>query len=127
YQNYFDNETKFMRGRLANKTWRTPFNPFKAAHMNDDFTEGNAWQYLWLVPHDVEGLMSLLGGREAFVTKLDSLFVVTGDLGMESSPDISGLIGQYAHGNEPSHHIAYLYNYAAEPYKTANRVREIME
>jgi predicted alpha-1,2-mannosidase len=126
YKNYFDPETRFMRGRIAANNWRTPFNPFQAIHRQDDFTEGNAWQYLWLVPQDVEGLIGLLGGTKPFVAKLDSLFVAKGDMGAESSPDISGLIGQYAHGNEPSHHIAYLYAYAGEQYKTADKVRYIM-
>lgn len=127
YKNYFDKETRFMRGRIADQKWRSPFNPFQAVHRQDDFTEGNAWQYLWLVPQDVEGLMGLLGGAKPFVAKLDSLFIAKGDMGAESSPDISGLIGQYAHGNEPSHHIAYLYAYAGQPYKTADKVRYIMD
>ena len=127
YKNYFDKETRFMRGRISADKWRTPFNPFQAIHRQDDFTEGNAWQYLWLVPQDVEGLMGLLGGRKPFTQKLDALFVAKGDMGAESSPDISGLIGQYAHGNEPSHHIAYMYTYAAQPFKTADKVRYIMD
>ena len=127
YKNYFDKKTRFMRGRIADNKWRSPFNPFQAIHRQDDFTEGNAWQYLWLVPQDVEGLIGLLGGTKPFVAKLDSLFVAKGDMGAESSPDISGLIGQYAHGNEPSHHIAYLYAYAGEQYKTADKVRYILD
>lgn len=127
YQNYFDKETRFMRGRFENKTWRTPFNPFQAIHRQDDYTEGNAWQYLWLVPQDVEGLIGLLGGQKPFTAKLDSLFEAKGDMGAESSPDISGLIGQYAHGNEPSHHITYMYAYVGQPYKTAEKVRYIMD
>lgn len=126
YKNYFDKETRFMRGRFANNTWRTPFNPFHAIHRQDDYTEGTAWQYLWLVPHDVEGLIGLLGGEKPFTAKLDSLFTVTGSMGAESSPDISGLIGQYAHGNEPSHHVTYMYPFVGQPYKTADKVREIM-
>jgi len=127
YQNYFDKESRFMRGRFENNTWRTPFNPFQAIHRQDDYTEGNAWQYLWLVPQDVEGLIGLLGGQKPFTAKLDSLFAAKGDMGAESSPDISGLIGQYAHGNEPSHHITYMYAYVGQPYKTAEKVRYIME
>lgn len=126
YQNYFDKESRFMRGRFENNTWRTPFNPFHAIHRQDDYTEGTAWQYLWLVPQDVEGLIGLLGGEKPFIAKLDSLFTAKGDMGAESSPDISGLIGQYAHGNEPSHHITYMYPYVGQPYKTADKVREIM-
>lgn len=127
YQNYFDKETRFMRGRFVNNTWRTPFNPFQAIHRQDDYTEGNAWQYLWLVPQDVEGLINLLGGQKPFTAKLDSLFTAKGDMGAESSPDISGLIGQYAHGNEPSHHITYMYAFVGQPYKTAEKVRYIMD
>ena len=127
YRNYFDKETRFMRGRFADNSWRTPFSPFKAVHRQDDYTEGNGWQYLWLVPQDVEGLIDLLGGTKPFVAKLDSLFIAKGDMGAESSPDISGLIGQYAHGNEPSHHITYMYAYAGQPYKTAEKVRYILD
>jgi predicted alpha-1,2-mannosidase len=127
YQQYFDPKTGFMRGRISQTEWRTPFNPFASVHRKNDFTEGNAWQYTWLVPQDVEGLIGLLGGDNAFSQKLDSLFVVTGSMGAEASPDISGLIGMYAHGNEPGHHIAYLYNYAGQPWKTADKVRFITE
>lgn len=127
YRNYFDTTTRFMRGRISETKWRTPFSPFTARHEADDFTEGNAWQYTWLVPHDVEGLISLLGGEKAFVEKLDSLFIAEGDMGAEASNDITGLIGQYAHGNEPSHHITYMYAYAGQPYKTAEKVRYILD
>ncbi|EHQ24941.1 GH92 family glycosyl hydrolase [Mucilaginibacter paludis] len=126
YQNYFDQQTHFMRGRLSAHQWRTPFNPFKSVHMKDDYTEGNAWQYTWLVPQDVNGLIKLQGGDKAFNEKLDSLFIAQGDMGPGASNDISGLIGQYAHGNEPSHHIAYLYSYSGQPWKTAEKVRYIM-
>jgi predicted alpha-1,2-mannosidase len=126
YARYFDPATGFVRGRSSTGEFRTPFNPFEAAHRDNDYTEGNAWQYTWLVPHDVEGLIGLFGGAERFLQKLDSLFVVEGDLGERASPDISGLIGQYAHGNEPSHHIIYLYPYAGQPHKTAERVREAL-
>lgn len=84
------------------------------------------WQYVWLVPHDPHGLIDLFGSEENFISRLDSLFTVEGDLGDEASPDISGLIGQYAHGNEPSHHIVYLYNYAGQPSKAAPILRKIM-
>jgi predicted alpha-1,2-mannosidase len=127
YRQYFDKQTGFMRGKISANEWRTPFSPFKSRHMHDDFTEGNAWQYTWLVPEDVEGLIALQGGEQPFISKLDSLFIAKGDLGKEASPDISGLIGQYAHGNEPSHHIAYLYAYVGQPWKTADKVRYIME
>ncbi|MFT4033190.1 MAG: GH92 family glycosyl hydrolase [Siphonobacter sp.] len=127
YVNNFDPGTRFMRGRVSDTEWRTPFNPFVARHENDDFTEGNAWQYTWLVPHDVKGLVKLLGGEKSFIQKLDSLFIVSGDMGNEASNDISGLIGQYAHGNEPSHHITYLYTYVGQPWKTAEKVRYILD
>ncbi len=127
YQFYFNPETKFMQGRVSKVAWRNPFSPFVAKHMKDDFSEGNAWQYTWLVPHDVEGLIKLLGGETAFLEKLDSLFVIKGDMGKEASADITGLIGQYAHGNEPSHHIPYLYAFAGQPWKTADKVRYIMD
>ena len=91
-----------------------------------DYTEGNAWQYLWLAPHDAEGLVELLGGREAFVSKLDSLFTADSYTGEDAQSDIAGMVGQYAHGNEPSHHIAYLYNYAGRQDKTARILREIV-
>ncbi|MDB5153380.1 MAG: hypothetical protein JWR54_2131 [Mucilaginibacter sp.] len=127
YRNYFDKQTGFMRGKLSATGWRTPFSPFESRHEKDDYTEGNAWQYTWLVPQDVEGLIALQGSEQQFIKKLDSLFIVKGDLGKEHSPDISGLIGQYAHGNEPSHHIAYLYAYAGQPWKTAEKIRYILD
>ncbi|PKV62933.1 GH92 family glycosyl hydrolase [Pontibacter ramchanderi] len=126
YANYFDPQTHFMRGRISQNEWRTPFDPFRSEHRKDDYSEGNAWQYTWLVPQDVEGLINLLGGEEAFAQKLDSLFTVEGDMGEEASSDITGLIGQYAHGNEPSHHITYLYPYVGQPWKTAEKVRFIV-
>lgn len=127
YENYFDKQTRFMRGRISQNEWRTPFDPFKSEHRKDDYAEGNSWQYTWLVPQDVEGLMHLLGGEGAFTLKLDSLFIAEGDMGEEASNDITGLIGQYAHGNEPSHHITYLYAYAGQPWKTAEKVRFIVD
>ena len=127
YRNYFDPVTGFMRGRDAKGGWRTPFNPFASTHRADDYCEGNAWQYTWLVPHDVAGLQACFGSREAMIAKLDSLFTVSSVIeGAETSPDISGLIGQYAHGNEPSHHVLYLYTMLGEPWKTADRVREVL-
>jgi predicted alpha-1,2-mannosidase len=126
YRHLFDPDTKFIRGRSAEGEWHEPFNPFRSVHMADDYTEGNAWQYTWLVPHDVDGLMEAFGGAEPFHAKLDSLFVVQGDLGEGASPDISGLIGQYAHGNEPSHHIIYMYTMTGQPWKAADRVRQVL-
>ena len=127
YQNYFDPLTRFMRGKTTQGRWTEPFNAFTSIPGKDDYTEGNAWQYLWLVPQDVNGLIQLLGGENAFVKKLDSLFTVKGDMGKDAPPDISGLIGQYAHGNEPSHHIAYLYNYVGQPWKGAEKLRYILD
>lgn len=127
YTQYFDPKTGFMRPKLDNGSFREPLDPFKSIHEWGDFTEGNAWQYTWLVPQDVEGLISQFGGEKPFTNKLDSLFIVQGSLGAEASPDISGLIGQYAHGNEPSHHIAYLYAYVGQQWKTAEKIRYILE
>jgi len=127
YQNLFDPESKFIRGKGKDGTFHEPFDPFGSSHRNDDYTEGTAWQYTWLVPHDVEGLVELLGGKEPFIQKLDSLFVVEGDMGEDASPDISGLIGQYAHGNEPSHHVVYMYHKVGQPWKTAEKVRQILK
>ncbi|MDR1524586.1 MAG: GH92 family glycosyl hydrolase [Tannerella sp.] len=127
YKHYFDPELRFMRGKDSGGKFREPFDPFHSVHGEHDYTEGTAWQYTWLVPHDVEGLAGLFGSKDAFLKKLDSLFIVSGDMGTEASPDISGLIGQYAHGNEPSHHILYLYAVVGEPDRTAERVREVLE
>ncbi|HEY6956944.1 MAG TPA: GH92 family glycosyl hydrolase [Flavisolibacter sp.] len=127
YKNYFDPSSTFMRGRVNKTEWRKPFSPFESRHRRDDFAEGNAWQYTWLVPEDVKGLIKMLGGEKRFLQKLDSFFVAKGDMGTEASSDITGLIGQYAHGNEPSHHITYLYTYAGQPWKTAEKVRYILD
>lgn len=126
YTHYFDKETGFVRGLSSEGQFRPNFNPFESVHRDNDYTEGNAWQYTWLVPHDIQGLMNLFGSKEAFVQKLDSLFVVEGSLGEHASPDISGLIGQYAHGNEPSHHIIYMYPYIGQPWKSADLARRVM-
>jgi len=131
YKNLFDPATKLARGKDSDGRWRTPFDEFHLSHAGTsggDYTEGNAWQYVWHVPHDVEGLIGLMGGREAFTAKLDSLFTLevradaTGFVG-----DVTGLIGQYAHGNEPSHHVAYLYGMAGRGDRTAEIVREIFD
>ena len=126
YRKYFDRQTGFMRGIGTDGKFREPFSPFAAIHRQDDYTEGNAWQYTWLVPHDVHGLVSLFGGEKNFTEKFDSLFIAKGDMGDNASPDISGLIGQYAHGNEPSHHALYLYNYVGQPWKAARLLRQTM-
>ena len=127
YKNYFDSSIRFVRPRLSDGSWKTPYDPFNSIHENGDFTEGNGWQYTWLAPQDPKGLIRLMGGDSAFKVKLDSLFVVSGDMGAQASADISGLIGMYAHGDEPSHHVAYLYSFAGYPWKTAEKVRQIMK
>lgn len=128
YKALFDRETLFMRGKLSNGNWDEPFDPFYSEHgFEGMYIEGTAWQHSWFVPHDVQGLIKLFGSEEAFVGHIDSTFNVSSQVtGENASMDISGLIGQYAHGNEPSHHIAYLYNYAGKPWKTQEKVRQIM-
>ena len=123
YKNVFDPATGFMRAKI-NGAFVAPFDP---AEVNFNYTEANAWQYSFSVPQDVSGLIGLMGGRERFAAKLDSLFSVSTKMSGTELPDISGLIGQYAHGNEPSHHIAYLYSFAGLPWKTQERARSIME
>ncbi len=124
YVQLYDTRTGFFRGRKADGRFRGGV--FQPGHHTEDFTEGTAWQYLWMVPHDVEGLIELLGGPTRFEQRLDSLFLVSSDLGPTANPDISGLVGQYAQGNEPSHHVVYLYNYVGKPWKTAQWVRRIL-
>ncbi len=128
YKIYFDKEVGFMRGKRLDGSWDEPFHPRYSSHWKTPYVEGNAWQWTWYVPHDVEGLIKLMGGKELFATKLDSLFTITSEvLGEEKSIDISGLIGQYAHGNEPSHHIAYLFNYVDQPWRTQEIVSQILK
>ena len=126
YRKFFDKESGFIRGVDAEGKFRTPFNPYFSTHRADDYCEGNAWQYTWLIPQDVEGYAGLFGSKEACIARLDSLFLAPSTIEGDPSPDISGMIGQFAHGNEPSHHILYLYTMLGEPYKTAERVREVM-
>lgn len=127
WRNYFDPDTRFVRGRLSDGSWRTPFSPFAAEHRADDYCEGNAWQYTWLAPQDIEGIEKCFGSREALLEKLDSLFTVSSVVeGADASPDISGLIGQYAHGNEPAHHILYMYTILGQQHKAADRIREVL-
>lgn len=127
YKNYFDPDTKFLRGKFSDGTWRTPFNPSYSS-IGNDYCEGNAWQYTWLVPHDIEGLKELYGGKEPMIANLDSLFAASPELAGENiTPDISGFIGQYVHGNEPSHHIAYIYSMIGEREKTAALVNRIID
>ena len=127
YKQYFDNEIKFIRPKMDDGSWRTPYDPANSIHMVGDFTEGNGWQYTFFAPHDVYGLIELFGGDEEFITKLDAFFVNNDSMGETASADITGLIGQYAHGNEPSHHIAYMYAYAGQQWKVAEKVRFIMD
>ena len=127
YRTYFDKQSGFIRGVDDKGEFRTPFSPYYATHRADDYCEGNAWQYTWLVPHDMEGYAPMFGSREACITRLDSHFLAPSHLEGAPSPDISGMIGQFAHGNEPSHHILYLYALLGEPHKTAKRVREVMK
>lgn len=126
YKKYYDPETRFLRAVDTNGKFRLPFNPFFAEHRTNDYTEGNAWQYTFLVPHDVKGLIKLFGSDKAFMSKLDSLFFVEGWAGDNASPDMSGMTGQYAHGNEPSHHVIYMYNYAGRPDKAAPLLRKML-
>ena len=126
YKKYYDPETRFMRAVGTDGKFRLPFNPFFAEHRTNDYTEGNAWQYTFLVPHDVKGLINLFGSGKAFMSKLDSLFFVEGWAGDNASPDMSGMTGQYAHGNEPSHHVIYMYNYAGRPDKAAPLLRKML-
>jgi len=129
YKNLFDKSTLFMRGRNSDSSWVSPFDPLKVSHSGTgggDYTEANAWQYTWHVQHDVNGLIDLMEGEEKFVSKLDSLFQLeTKVYGDGLTVDVTGLIGQYAHGNEPCHHVAYLYNYAGQPWKTQELVHKI--
>ncbi|HWZ16525.1 MAG TPA: GH92 family glycosyl hydrolase [Mucilaginibacter sp.] len=124
YKLYFDPADQFFKGKLSDGNWSPGFGPLKSK--NNLYAEGNAWQYLWLVPQDVPGLIALLGGDKSFNTRLDDFFQLksTEEDGLQ---DLTGLIGQYAHGNEPSHHVSYLYAYSGEQWKTAEKVRYIMK
>lgn len=126
YTQYFDKDINFIRPKMNDGSWRTPYDPIQSIHSVGDFCEGNGWHYTFFVPQHPEGLIELMGGDVPFISKLDSLFLVEGELGENASPDISGLIGMYAHGNEPSHHVTYLYPYA-EQWKTAEKVRHIQD
>lgn len=127
YVQYFDKQTGFMRGKNQDGKWREAFDPRNSQHKGADYTEGNAFQWSWFVPHDVKGLADLVGGKEKFTEKLDTLFSTSSDLtGDDISSDITGLIGQYAHGNEPSHHITHLYNFVGQSWKTQKLTDQIM-
>jgi predicted alpha-1,2-mannosidase len=125
YKNYFDSSVKFMRPRLSDGSWKSPYNPSLAGVR--DFTEGNGWQYTFFAPQDPYGLIRLFGGDKGFTKKLDGFFTNHDSMGPNAQSDITGLIGQYAHGNEPSHHIAYLYVYAGQQWKTAEKVRYVTD
>lgn len=127
YKRYLDPETKLMRGVMADGSFRTPFNPRYSSHMKSDYTEGNAFQWSFFVPHDMDNFIAEIGGKKELETRLDTLFTTSSQIdGAEVSGDITGLIGQYAHGNEPSHHMAYLYNWTDAPWKGAERLDFIM-
>lgn len=127
YKRYLDPETKLMRGVMADGSFRTPFNPRYSSHMKSDYTEGNAFQWSFFVPHDMDDFIAEIGGKKELETRLDTLFTTSSQIdGAEASGDITGLIGQYAHGNEPSHHMAYLYNWTDAPWKGAERLDFIM-
>lgn len=129
WRNVYDSQTGLMRAKDSKGNWREPFDVFTPSHdstCGGDYTEGNAWQYTWHVQHDVQGLVDLMGGSDMFCAKLDTLFTLEKELSNEGfSSDVSGLIGQYAHGNEPSHHVAYMYAMAGQPHKTQEMIRHI--
>lgn len=127
YAEYYDQESGFMRGKMQDGSWREPFNPKYANHKSSDYTEGNAFQWSFFVPHDMEGMIELAGGKESYAADLDTLFNTSSEIfGEHASGDITGLVGQYAHGNEPSHHITYMYNYVDQPWKTQELNDHIM-
>ena len=128
WRNVFDKKTGFARPKNSDGHWVTPFDPYHTEHdgAKTAYTEGNAWQHSWFAPHDVYALINYMGGAKKFEAKLDALFEADSKLtGSHVPPDISGMIGQYVHGNEPSHHIAYLYNYIGKPHKTAEKIKQI--
>ncbi len=129
YQHLFDPQSQFIRAKLSTGEWTAPFDPIDMGHTKKyrDYTESNAWQTTFGIQHDVKGYMQLWGGREPFVSKLDALFTVPSTLPADAPPDIAGMVGQYAHGNEPSHHIAYLYIYAGQPWKSQSRVQSLLK
>jgi predicted alpha-1,2-mannosidase len=127
WRNSFDVKTGFLRARKADGSYRTPFDP-TAINYGSDYTEGNAWQYSWFVPQDQAGMFALLGGDAAAVKKLDAMFDFDNSkIDYSHAEDIAGLIGQYIHGNEPSHHVAYLYAYAGQPWRTQERLKQIVD
>lgn len=127
FARYIDTALRLARPKLSDGTWKTPYDPFRSIHGKGDFCEGNGWQYTFFAPQHPELLIRMMGGDEAFCRQLDSLFIAEGEMGEEASMDISGLIGQYAHGNEPSHHTVYLYAFAGQQWKAAEKARRIMD
>lgn len=127
YRTFYDSSTGFIRGRDDKGNMRTPFDPYSTTHRVDDYCEGNAWQYSWLAPHDIDGLIELRGSKDATIAALDSLFTADTKLTGDASPDITGLIGQYVHGNEPSHHIPYFYTMLGQPRKAAEIIKRILD
>lgn len=125
WKNHYDPESGFVRGRDSRGNWREPFNPYGIMHMADDYCEGTAWQYTWLVPHDLDGLVEVMGGRDSVVARLDRLFSEPSRIDGETV-DMTGMLGQYVHGNEPSHHIIYFYSQLGESRKAADLVRRIL-
>jgi predicted alpha-1,2-mannosidase len=127
YKNLYDANSGFFRAKNDKNAWIEPFSPLNyGANGGNPYTEGNAWQYLWYVPQDIPSLISLIGGKSMFIKRLDSLFTLK-DSTVKLNDNASGLIGQYAHGNEPSHHIAYLYDYAGVPWKTQFYTHKILQ
>ncbi|MEO7755569.1 MAG: glycoside hydrolase family 92 protein, partial [Dokdonella sp.] len=127
WRNTYDEKTGFLRARVASGAFREPFDPGKSGY-GTDYTEGNAWQYSWYVPQDIAGLIKAHGGDRKFVAMIDSVFDAKVDPGLFAHmEDVTGLIGWYAHGNEPSHHVAYLYDYAGQPWRTQERLKQIMD
>jgi len=126
FTNLFDTSIGFMRGKDSKGVFRPDFDPYNAVNATSDFIEGNSWQYTWFVPQNIQALIDGMGGKAGFVSKLDTLFSVSSKLDKDTPMDVSGLIGQYAHGNEPSHHVAYLFNYGDAPWKTQERIHQIM-
>jgi len=126
FKNLFDTSIGFMRGKDSKGVFRPDFDPYNAVNATSDFIEGNSWQYTWFVPQNIQALIDGMGGKAGFVSKLDTLFSVSSKMDKDTPMDVSGLIGQYAHGNEPSHHVAYLFNYGDAPWKTQERIHQIM-
>ena len=126
YKNYFDSSIHFIRPKLEDGSWRTPYDPARSIHTVGDFCEGNGWQYTFFAPQDPYGLIELFGGDKPFTAKLDDFFTNTDSMGEGASSDITGLIGQYAHGNEPSHHVIYLFNSIGFNERTQYYVAKVM-